>query len=91
MKKRFLSTKTGEWKNLLYLGRLRCRFVRGQESLSFEYDPTWLGSFSLGLDLALFRGCQYVPLDKRLFGLFADSSPDRWGRLLMKRKEANAL
>ena len=74
------------------LGRLRCGFVRGQESFSFEYDPTWLASaessFSLDPDLALFRGRQYVPLDKQLFGLFADSCPDRWGRLLMKRKEA---
>ena len=73
------------------LGYLRCSFVRGQESFPFEYDPAWLasaeGSFSLDPDPALFRGRQYVPLDKRLFGLFADSCPDRWGRLLMKRKQ----
>ena len=72
--------------------RLRCGFVRGQETFSFEYDPAWLSSaessFSLDPDLALYRGRQYVPLDKRLFGLFADSCPDRWGRLLMRRKEA---
>ena len=74
------------------LGRLRCGFVRGEETFSFEYDPAWLASadsaFSLDPDLALYRGRQYVPLDKRLFGLFADSCPDRWGRLLMRRKEA---
>ena len=32
------------------LGRLRCGFVRGQETFSFEYDPAWLsgpGSGSL--------------------------------------------
>ena len=74
------------------LGRLRCGFVRGQETFSFEYDPAWLSSaessFSLDPDLALYRGRQYVPLNKQLFGLFSDSCPDRWGRLLMKRKEA---
>ncbi len=74
------------------LGKLCCGFVRGQETFSFEYDPAWLASadstFSLDPDLALYRGRQYVPLDKRLFGLFADSCPDRWGRLLMRRKEA---
>ena len=26
------------------LGRLRCGFVRGQETFSFEYDPAWLSS-----------------------------------------------
>ena len=74
------------------LGRLRCGFVRGQETFSFEYDPAWLSSaessFSLDPDLALYRGRQYVPLNKQLFGLFSDSCPDRWGRLLMRRKEA---
>lgn len=74
------------------LGVLRAAFVRGQETFSFEYDTRWLedhgGVSSLDPDLALYRGRQYVPLDKRLFGLFADSCPDRWGRLLMKRKEA---
>ena len=37
------------------LGRLRCGFVRGQETFSFEYDPAWLSSaessFSLDPDL----------------------------------------
>lgn len=74
------------------LGVLRAAFVRGQETFSFEYDTHWLedhgGVSSLDPDLALYRGRQYVPLDKRLFGLFADSCPDRWGRLLMKQKEA---
>ena len=49
------------------MGRLRCSFIRGQETFSFEYDPAWLtsaeSSFSLDPDLALYRGRQYVPLD----------------------------
>ncbi len=74
------------------IGVLRASFVRGAESFSFEYAHEWLSSdgnaYSLDPDLLLFKGRQYTPLDKRLFGLFSDSCPDRWGRLLMTRKEA---
>lgn len=36
----------------------------------------------------MFKGRQYAPADKSMFGIFEDSCPDRWGRLLMKRREA---
>ena len=39
-------------------------------------------------DLQLFAGPQYATGDKNNFGLFLDSSPDRWGRQLMRRREA---
>jgi len=74
------------------IGRLRSSLIRGQESFSFEYADEWLNSFqgaySLDPDLSLFRGRQYTPINKSMFGLFSDSCPDRWGRLLMTRKEA---
>ena len=74
------------------IGSLHTSFNKGQESFSFEYADEWLSSFesaySLDPDLSLYRGRQYTPRDMSLFGLFADSCPDRWGRLLMKRKEA---
>lgn len=35
-----------------------------------------------------FSGPQYLSDEKPNFGLFLDSSPDRWGRLLIKRREA---
>ena len=63
--------------------------VRGGESYSFEYDFAWLANpaaVMLDPDLNLYRGRQY-PIGKDKFGLFADSSPDRWGRILMKRRE----
>ncbi|MEI6387683.1 MAG: type II toxin-antitoxin system HipA family toxin, partial [Spirochaetota bacterium] len=43
-----------------------------------------------GLDpaLSLYRGPQYAGSDRPNFGLFLDSSPDRWGRALMLRREA---
>lgn len=39
-------------------------------------------------DLQLYRGRQYLPTDKANFGIFSDSSPDRFGRMLMSRREA---
>lgn len=43
-------------------------------------------AYVLDPDLALYKGRQYS-IDKAAFGLFADSSPDRWGRVLMARRE----
>jgi len=34
-----------------------------------------------------FTGSQYARDEKISFGLFTDSSPDRWGRMLMQRRE----
>lgn len=71
------------------LGRLYVDTVRGGESYAFEYDDAWLSNpaaVMLDPDLNLYKGRQY-PIDKKNFGLFADSSPDRWGRVLMKRRE----
>ena len=71
------------------LGKLYVDTVRGGESYAFEYDDAWLANpaaVMLDPDLNLFKGRQY-PIDKKNFGLFADSSPDRWGRVLMKRRE----
>lgn len=62
---------------------------RGKELYSFEYSPKWLSKADhlLDPDLQLYGGRQYVRDDKKIFGVFADSCPDRWGRLLMKRRE----
>ena len=71
------------------IGRLYVDSVRGGESYSFEYDNAWLSNpaaVMLDPDLNLYGGRQY-PIGKDKFGLFADSSPDRWGRVLMKRRE----
>ncbi|MCI8556651.1 MAG: type II toxin-antitoxin system HipA family toxin [Lachnospiraceae bacterium] len=74
------------------IGTLYIDGGKGKEVISFEYDEKWLAdidsNFVFDPDLALFRGRQYTPLDKIMFGVFADSCPDRWGRLLMKRREA---
>ncbi|MDO4962269.1 MAG: HipA domain-containing protein [Eubacteriales bacterium] len=72
------------------LGRLYVDVVRGGESYSFEYDDSWLKanlhSTEPDPELRAFRGRQYSS-GKRIFGLFADASPDRWGRLLINKRE----
>ncbi|WP_114941283.1 type II toxin-antitoxin system HipA family toxin [Mucilaginibacter endophyticus] len=72
-------------------GTLTADISRGNEIFSFEYSPSWLQSPQAQLldpDLQLYAGPQYLNDDKPNFGMFLDSSPDRWGRMLMKRREA---
>ncbi len=74
------------------LGTLFVEFLRNKEAVSFAYDPNWLknnkGVIALDPDLFFYEGRQYAPLNKNMFGVFADSCPDRWGRMLMRRREA---
>lgn len=74
------------------MGKLVSQRVRGKEVFSFEYDTTWLEAndqlLFLDPNLGLYKGQQYLPEEKTNFGLFMDSSPDRWGRLLMRRRES---
>ncbi|MDD3251146.1 MAG: type II toxin-antitoxin system HipA family toxin [Lachnospiraceae bacterium] len=73
-----------------FIGRLYASQTRGRELFAFEYDEQWIAQASTFLDpdLMLYRGRHYLPEEKDLFGIFSDSCPDRWGRLLMKRREA---
>ena len=73
------------------MGTLHSTPVRGKEVFSFEYADAWLQSDQaqvLDPDLQLFSGQQYLSEGKNNFGVFLDSSPDRWGRVLMERREA---
>ena len=73
------------------LGVLHADQVRGKEVFSFEYNVGWLESGkaqSLDPDLQMYSGPQYLSEGKSNFGIFLDSSPDRWGRTLMDRREA---
>ncbi len=61
----------------------------GQKVVAFEYDSTWLANefsispFSLPLEKKVFIP-QLDPF-KGLYGVFNDSLPDGWGRLLIDR------
>lgn len=72
------------------LGRLYVGVIKGGETYSFEYDENWLKnkgmSFDLDPELRSFIGRQF-PVGKGIFGMFADASPDRWGRILMNKRE----
>lgn len=79
-----------EFDQPMLIGLLRSEFIRGKELFSFEYTKEWLSnreSLLLDPELLPFAGHQFMRPDKLNFGLFLDSSPDRWGRLLMKRRE----
>lgn len=75
------------------LGSLQAEAVRGKEIFYFTYDKEWLRNGTailLDPDLGFFDGPQYIKEEKSNFGIFLDSSPDRWGRVLMERREALA-
>jgi serine/threonine-protein kinase HipA len=72
------------------MGSLRCQAGGSGDIFSFEYDHAWLQrpeAFTFDPDLALVHGPQYPVPGRANFGVFLDSSPDRWGRVLMQRRE----
>lgn len=72
------------------MGRLSCQTTRGRDVLAFEYEPAWLQhpeALAFDPELQLVEGPQYPPADRPNFGIFLDSAPDRWGRVLMQRRE----
>lgn len=75
----------------ILMGLLTAQQVRGHEVFSFEFTEGWLRDSRCHLldpDLQFFAGRQYLPEPKSNFGLFLDSSPDRWGRVLLDRRES---
>ncbi len=73
------------------MGTLSVAHTRGRGIFSFAYHKAWLDrglAQNLDPDLQLFAGTQHLSTGKKNFGIFLDSSPDRWGRVLMVRREA---
>ena len=83
-----------DWAGLLEplrLGLLHARPGAGREVYEFAFDAAALAHPAvrhLQIDprLGLFEGRQHPPQGQETFGVFADASPDRWGRLLMRRR-----
>jgi serine/threonine-protein kinase HipA len=74
-----------------FVGVLTAIPSKGKEVFSFEYDSGWLRSdavFSIDPEMQLYKGRYFPREEKPNFGVFLDSSPDRWGRVLMDRREA---
>ena len=60
----------------------------GLDSVRFSYQKAWLqhpAAFQLDPSLSLSTG-DFFPRDSN-FGVFLDSCPDRWGQVLMRRRE----
>ncbi len=83
-----------DWEALggpLKLGALRAYGGAGRELFEFSFDEAALGhpqlrELRLDPHLGTYAGPQYAVDGTPNFGLFLDSSPDRWGRLLMDRR-----
>jgi serine/threonine-protein kinase HipA len=75
----------------LRLGLLHVRLSAGREIFEFEFDSSVLAHpaiTNLQIDprLGFYEGRQHPPQGHDTFGVFSDASPDRWGRLLMRRR-----
>ena len=73
------------------VGTLESQILRGKEVFSFAFTEEWLGNTRcrmLDPELQLYAGRQYLADGKTNFGMFLDSTPDRWGRVLMERRES---
>lgn len=76
-------------RNLL-AGRMYSHQRRGSESASFAYDDRYLAdpeAYALDPALPLVMGTLQAPVGRALFGAFADTVPDQWGRTLIRRAE----
>jgi len=70
------------------VGTLWLNHIKGKLSSAFTYATEWLQSpykFALSPDLPL---DQYPKSCEGLFLCFQDCSPDRWGRILLRRQES---
>ena len=80
-----------DWlKTAVLVGELGYESLRGTDSYSFCYDHNWLRQYSdlyLSADINNYTGLQFTQPDRDIFGCFSDALPDRWGRLLLNRRE----
>ena len=74
------------------LGSLRRARKGTVVDVAFSYDSSWLAaddSFDVDPGLGRYEGDQRTR-HGGLHGIFSDTAPDRWGRLLLERREAQA-
>lgn len=72
------------------IGTLGYEHVRGKDHFVFEYSREWLkrhGGIVLSGDLLNVPSLQHPRGNDSVFGFVKDSFPDRWGRLLLDRRE----
>ena len=78
-----------------FMGRLWTHVTAGHESASFEPDARWVANSGfealkagMGPGLGARAGVAHTGQGQKMFGVFGDAAPDRWGRALMNRAEA---
>lgn len=74
----------------MLIGVLSCDSVRGNEIYGFSFDNEWLAKYGdvfLSDDLQNYTGTQYTRSERDIFACFSDALPDRWGRVLLNRRE----
>ncbi len=80
-----------DWlKEAALIGELSFENLRGSDTYGFQYSREWLKNHSdilLGDDINNYPGMQYTKPGKDIFGCFSDALPDRWGRMLLLRRE----
>ena len=72
------------------IGELGFENIRGSESYNFSFADSWLKEHPdifLSHDINNYSGVQYTMPGKNIFGCFSDALPDRWGRILINRRE----
>ena len=72
------------------IGTLDYERVRGNDHFAFKYSIDWLksnGGIILSGDLMNVSSQQHPREGSNVFGFIKDSFPDRWGRLLLDRRE----
>jgi serine/threonine-protein kinase HipA len=83
------ATSGGEVRRVGVLARSASR---GRETVRFRYAKEWLqeraSAFALDPELPLAPGEYFPRAGCALHGVFRDAAPDRWGRVLMERREA---
>ncbi len=77
------------------VGHLTRNESKTGDTVRFDYNDGWLegagpvAAFALDHELDLVRGALYAHAGAdQLSGIFVDCSPDRWGKMLMERREA---
>jgi len=72
------------------IGVLYYERVRGNDHFAFEFSREWLsrhGGLILSGDVMNVKGMQHPRQGNSVFGFVKDSFPDRWGRILLNRRE----
>lgn len=81
----------GELGGPVRIGTLRRIAASSGVLVAFAYDEAWVtrgDSFVIDPTHGLYGGDQYPRPGSAIAPVFADAAPDRWGRMLLERREA---